>query len=106
MAIADVSVIPIGTQGPSVSTYVSDIQKILKHHEEKGNIRYQLTPMNTIIEGELSVLFQVIQEIHESPFAKEINRVATSIRIDDRRDKESTMEKKLQSVNEKLRKRG
>ncbi|RFU65696.1 MTH1187 family thiamine-binding protein [Peribacillus glennii] len=103
MAIADVAVIPIGTEGPSVSSYVADIQKILKRYEEDGTIRYQLTPMNTIIEGELSVVLQVIQEIHESPFSKGIDRVATSIRIDDRRDKPSTMEKKMQSVKERLK---
>ncbi|PLT34716.1 MTH1187 family thiamine-binding protein [Bacillus sp. V5-8f] len=103
MAIADIAVIPIGTKGPSVSSYVADIQNILKEYEEKGNLRYQLTPMNTIIEGELSIIFQVIQEIHESPFAKGIDRVATSIRIDDRRDKESTMERKMQSVSNHLK---
>lgn len=103
LAIADVAVIPIGTEGPSVSSYVADIQKILKRYEEDGTIRYQLTPMNTIIEGELSVVLQVIQEIHESPFSKGIDRVATSIRIDDRRDKPSTMEKKMQSVKERLK---
>ncbi|GAA3319777.1 hypothetical protein GCM10020331_028070 [Ectobacillus funiculus] len=50
--------------------------------------------MNTIIEGELPVLFDVIQQMHEVPFTKGIGRVATNIRIDDRRDKESSMEKK------------
>jgi uncharacterized protein (TIGR00106 family) len=98
MAIVDVTVIPIGTETPSVSSYVADLQKILKKHEDEGNIRYQLTPMNTIIEGELSTLLGVIQEIHEAPFQKGIKRVATNIRIDDRRDKKGTMEGKLSSV--------
>ncbi|QWC21663.1 MTH1187 family thiamine-binding protein [Bacillus haikouensis] len=98
MAIVDVTVIPIGTETPSVSSYVADLQKILQKHEDEGNIRYQLTPMNTIIEGELSTLLGVIQEIHEAPFQKGIKRVATNIRIDDRRDKKGTMEGKLASV--------
>ncbi len=98
MAIVDVTVIPIGTETPSVSLYVADLQKILQKHEDEGNIRYQLTPMNTIIEGELSTLLGVIQEIHEAPFQKGIKRVATNIRIDDRRDKKGTMEGKLASV--------
>jgi uncharacterized protein (TIGR00106 family) len=100
--IVDVTVIPIGTDGPSVSKYVVEIQEILSKHQESGEIHFQLTPMNTIIEGELPVLFKVIQEIHEAPFSKGINRVATSIRIDDRRDKLSTMESKLQSVSDKM----
>lgn len=31
MAIADVTVIPIGTETPSVSSYVADIQRVLKN---------------------------------------------------------------------------
>ncbi|PFA62376.1 hypothetical protein CN378_20665 [Bacillus sp. AFS015802] len=104
MAIVDVTVIPIGTESPSVSSYVADLQAILKGYEEEGKIRFQLTPMNTIIEGELPVLFQVIQDIHESPFQQGIQRVATNIRIDDRRDKKSTMEGKLSSVQKRLEK--
>jgi uncharacterized protein (TIGR00106 family) len=104
MAIIDVTVIPIGTDTPSVSSYVADLQHILKRHQDEGSIRFQLTPMNTIIEGELSKLLGVVQEIHEAPFQKGIKRVATNIRIDDRRDKEGTMEGKLSSVRRQLEK--
>ncbi|MBT2636558.1 MULTISPECIES: MTH1187 family thiamine-binding protein [unclassified Bacillus (in: firmicutes)] len=103
MAIVDVTVIPIGTQTPSVSSYVADIQKILKQYEERGEIQYQLTPMNTLIEGELPVLFEVIQAIHEAPFNAGIQRVATNIRIDDRRDVKRRMQDKVDRVNELLK---
>lgn len=103
MAIVDVTVIPIGTETPSVSSYVADIQRILKNYEEQGKIRYQLTPMNTLIEGELPVLFEVVQAIHEAPFSKGIQRVATNIRIDDRRDVKRKMEDKVNRVNELLK---
>lgn len=49
MAIVDVTIIPVGTETPSVSQYVADIQKVLAKHEDE--ITYQLTPMNTLIEG-------------------------------------------------------
>lgn len=98
MAIVDVTVIPIGTKDPSVSKYVADIQQILKKYEMEEKIKYQLTPMNTIIEGELATLFEVITAIHEAPFNRGIQRVATNIRVDDRRDKKTTMEGKLESV--------
>lgn len=103
MAIVDVTVIPIGTETPSVSSYVADIQRILKNYEVQGKIRYQLTPMNTLIEGELPVLFEVVQAIHEAPFNKGIQRVATNIRIDDRRDVKRKMEDKVNRVNELLK---
>ncbi|MFS0879322.1 MTH1187 family thiamine-binding protein [Metabacillus niabensis] len=102
MAIVDVTVIPIGTNDPSVSKYVANIQTILKKYELEEKITYQLTPMNTIIEGELSTLFEVIKAIHEAPFSMGINRVATNIRIDDRRDKNTTMQGKLESVQKHL----
>ncbi|WP_445490437.1 MTH1187 family thiamine-binding protein [Niallia sp. 03133] len=98
MAIVDVTIIPIGTETPSVSKYVADIHKVLQSYEEKGEIRYQLTPMNTLIEGELSKLFEVIQAMHEVPFSKGLVRVATNIRIDDRRDIERKMEDKVDRV--------
>ena len=53
MAIVDVTVIPIGTESPSVSSYVADIQRVLMEYEKKGQIRFQLTPMNTIIDCRL-----------------------------------------------------
>ncbi|OBA07391.1 hypothetical protein A9D36_07030 [Bacillus subtilis] len=102
MAIADVTIIPIGTETPSVSAYVADVQKILEGYKAEGKIKYQLTPMNTLIEGELSDLFIVIQAIHEAPFQKGLHRVATNIRIDDRRDKKTTLESKIESVNKQL----
>ncbi|KIL16089.1 hypothetical protein B4107_2268 [Bacillus safensis] len=102
MAIADVTIIPIGTETPSVSAYVADVQKILEGFQQEGKIKYQLTPMNTLIEGELSVLFEVIQRIHEAPFEKGLHRVATNIRIDDRRDQTTTLTSKLESVNKHL----
>ncbi len=104
MAIVDVVVIPVGTEGPSVSEYIADIQIILEKHKEAGTIDYQLTPMNTLIEGDLKDLLEIIQEIHESPFNKGLDRVCTNIRIDDRRDKYRKMNDKLDSVNKHLNK--
>jgi uncharacterized protein (TIGR00106 family) len=100
MPIVDVTVIPVGTNSPSVSEYVVEIQKVLQQYE--GMVKYQLTPMSTLIEGELTILMKIVQELHEVPFKKGLQRVCTNIRIDDRRDKENTMERKLQSVQEKL----
>ncbi|CEG26473.1 MTH1187 family thiamine-binding protein [Bacillus sp. B-jedd] len=101
MAIIDVTVIPVGTGTPSVSEYVAEIHQVLRKYE--GRITYQLTPMSTLIEGDLAELLEVVREIHEVPFAKGLQRVCTNIRIDDRRDKEHTMERKLRAVENRLR---
>ncbi|OIJ20377.1 hypothetical protein BKP45_09380 [Anaerobacillus alkalidiazotrophicus] len=102
MAIVDITIIPIGTNEPSVSQYVAEIHQLLETYNDK--VKYQLTPMSTIIEGELSVLFEVIQALHEVPFSKGVQRVATNIRIDDRRDKQLIMSEKIRSVEGKLNK--
>ncbi|EOY0302998.1 MTH1187 family thiamine-binding protein [Staphylococcus pseudintermedius] len=103
MAIVDVVVIPVGTEGPSVSQYIAEIQTKLEVFKQEGKIDYQLTPMNTLIEGELADLFEVIQAIHELPFNKGLDRVCTNIRIDDRRDKQRKMNDKLDSVKKHLK---
>ncbi|HEC2149534.1 MTH1187 family thiamine-binding protein [Staphylococcus delphini] len=103
MAIVDVVVIPVGTEGPSVSQYIAEIQTKLEEYKQEGKIDYQLTPMNTLIEGELADLFEVIQAIHELPFNKGLDRVCTNIRIDDRRDKQRKMNDKLDSVKKHLK---
>ncbi|MDO5374698.1 MAG: MTH1187 family thiamine-binding protein [Staphylococcus rostri] len=103
MAIVDVVVIPVGTEGPSVSQYIAEIQTKLESFKQEGKINYQLTPMNTLIEGDLKDLFEVIQAIHELPFNKGLDRVCTNIRIDDRRDIEREMNDKLVSVQKHLK---
>lgn len=100
MAIVDITVIPVGTGTPSVSEYVAEIQKVLQQYE--GRVKFQLTPMSTLIEGDLKLLLEIVHELHEVPFQKGLQRVCTNVRIDDRRDKENTMERKLQSVQAKL----
>lgn len=99
MAIIDISVVPVGTKSPSVSQYVAGAVRILKN--EPG-IKYQLTPMNTVIEGDLKKLMNLAQRMHESAFNAGVQRVVTTLRIDDRRDKPLTMDGKIESVKKKL----
>ncbi len=99
MAIIDISVVPVGTRSPSVSPYVAGAVRILQN--EPG-IKYRLTPMNTIIEGDLERLLSLAQRMHDSAFDAGVMRVVTTIRIDDRRDKPLTMDGKIEAVEEKL----
>lgn len=99
MAIAEVTIIPVGTGSTSLSTYVAEMQRVL---EKQEGVQYQLTSMSTIIEGPLERVFAAITALHEAPFQAGAGRVSTSIKIDDRRDKPSSSEQKLRSVREKL----
>lgn len=99
MAIAQATIVPIGTGSTSVSKYVADCHKIL---QDEKRIKYELTPMATVFEGDLNVILEVIRKMHEIPFQNGAKRVITSISIDDRRDKDASMSQKLNSVKEKL----
>ncbi|WP_040949162.1 MTH1187 family thiamine-binding protein [Gorillibacterium massiliense] len=101
MAIAEVTIVPLGTATPSVSRYVAEVHKVLEQAEEA--VKFQMTPMSTIIEGDLNDILAVIRRMHEVPFTKGAERVSTSIRIDDRRDIAGSMEQKIRSVQEKLK---
>ncbi|MFS0786343.1 MTH1187 family thiamine-binding protein [Shouchella sp. 1P09AA] len=104
MAIVDVTIIPIGTNGPSVSRYVANIQELLEELAQTYDIQSQLTPMSTLIEGEVSTLLDVVKRIHEVPFENGIERVATNIRIDDRRDQKASFQSKIDAVQAKMKK--
>lgn len=100
MAIVEATIVPLGTGSTSVSKYVASCHEVLK---KEKRIKYQLTPMSTILEGDLDVILEVVRKMHEVPFDKGAMRVSTSIKIDDRRDKPGTMDQKLKSVEEKLK---
>jgi uncharacterized protein (TIGR00106 family) len=99
MAIIDITVVPVGTAGPSVSRYVAGAIGIL---QKEPGIRYELTAMNTIIEGDLPHLLALAKRMHDSVFDAGAKRVVTTIRIDERRDKPLTIEGKISAVKEKL----
>jgi uncharacterized protein (TIGR00106 family) len=99
MAMIDISVVPVGTGKPSVSEYVAGAVRIL---QKEPGIKYELTAMNTIIEGELGKLLMLAQRMHRSAFDAGAKRVVTTIRIDERRDKPLTIEGKIKSVKDKL----
>ena len=98
MAIAEVSVVPIGTAKTGVSEYVAGAVRILK----ESGLKYKLTPMGTIVEGDIKDVLEIIAKMHETPFNKNAERVYTTIKIDDRRDINAEMDNKVKSVMEKI----
>jgi len=99
MAIVEVSVVPLGTKTTSVSKYVAQAVEVLRSEKD---IKYELTAMGTIIEGDLEHLLTVVGKMHEAVFDAGATRVVTTIKIDDRRDKVSNMSSKIESVKRKL----
>jgi len=99
MAIAEVSIIPLGTKTPSVSKYLARAFRALR---DEKNIKYELTSMGTIIEGDLGDILRIVRNMHEAAFGDGIMRVITTVNIDDRRDKTSNMRGKIESLLKEL----
>jgi uncharacterized protein (TIGR00106 family) len=99
MAILEISIVPIGTCDTSLSSYVADCLRILK----KERVCYELSSMGTNVEGDLKDLLKIALKMHETPFKKGAQRVLTTLKIDDRRDKKGTLEGKKRAVQKKLR---
>jgi uncharacterized protein (TIGR00106 family) len=94
MIVADVSIIPIGA-GESVSKFVKRAVEELK----KSGLRVEVTAMSTIVEAESAEeLFSAVQNAREAVFEMGAKRVYTIIRMDERRDKELTIESKKLAV--------
>ena len=99
MPIAEVSIVPLGTKTPSVSKHLAPALGVLR--QEKG-IKYELSSMGTILEGDLDTIFRLVRKMHESVFNEGIVRVVTTITIDDRRDKPLSMRGKIESLLKEL----
>ena len=99
MITVELTVIPIGTSNTSLSNYVAAAVSAL----DSSGIKYELTGMGTLLESDdLNEIFKAITSAHEAVFKSGAERVATSIKIDERRDKNRTITDKVSSVNEKL----
>jgi uncharacterized protein (TIGR00106 family) len=99
MAIAEISVVPLGTKTPSVSQYVARAVRVL---EREKDIKYEITAMGTIVEGDLDRILAVVKKMHEETFGEGVARVITTIEIDDRRDKSQGIKEKVASLKKKL----
>jgi len=99
MAIAKVSIIPVGTGSPSLSQHIARAVKVLR---QEKNLKYELTSMGTIIEGDVDSILSAIKRMHQAALSEGVMRVVTTIEIDDRQDKPSTMHSKVDSVMKRL----
>lgn len=94
--IIELAVDPIGTSSTSVSRYVKAAIEVIA----KRGYKYQVGPMGTSVElPRLEDLGILIKEIHDTLNKMGVNRIVTVVRIDDRRDKEETMEYKVSKVS-------
>jgi uncharacterized protein (TIGR00106 family) len=94
--LVEFSVVPLGT-GASVSPQIARVLKIVS----ESGVSYKANPMGTVLEGDWDKVMGVVKKCHDEVM-KDAERVITSITIDDRKGKEQRIEKKLESLEQKL----
>jgi uncharacterized protein (TIGR00106 family) len=99
VATADLTVIALGRPDASASAYIAEIQRRLARQDR---VRYVLHAMGTSLEGATEDILALVGELHAVPFEAGIPRVYTVLKLDERRDREQTLEDKVESVRRRL----
>jgi uncharacterized protein (TIGR00106 family) len=94
--IAEFSVLPVGV-GASVSKHVAKALDIV----DGSGLKYQFTPMGTILEGDYEDIMHTIKKCHIAVL-EDCERVVTTIKIDDRKETKGEIEKKVASIEKRL----
>ena len=100
MATAELTVIGLGRSDPSAGEYVAEIQRRLAAQDK---VRYRLQAMGTELEGSTEDILAVVGELHRVPFDLGLPRAYTVLKLDERTDKEQTLEDKVRSVQARLK---
>jgi len=102
MIQAEISIYPIGTSNTSASFYIA---KAIESIQNMKEIRYEINSMGTILESNsIDKIYEASKSIMEVVHNLGVNRVEVILKIDSRRDKDKTMEEKLESINKYLKK--
>jgi uncharacterized protein (TIGR00106 family) len=99
MATADLTVIALGSSEASASGYIAEIQRRLAAQDR---VKYLLHAMGTSLEGTTEDILAIVGELHAVPFDRGAQRVYTVLKLDDRRDREQTLQDKVASVERAL----
>lgn len=96
--IVEVSVVPVGTGETSVSSYVRAAVQVI----EETDLEYQVNSMGTCIQGEWDEIFSTLKAVHDELAKMGCNRIVTTVKVDDRRDKFGSMDAKVAALEECL----
>ena len=99
MATADLTVIALGRPDASASAYIAEIQRRLAAQDR---VKYVMHAMGTSLEGSTADILSLVGELHAVPFEQGVPRVYTVLKLDERRDREQTLEDKVESVRRRL----
>ena len=76
-ALVSIQIIPKTPNGEDTIPFVDDAIAII----EASGVKYQVNPLETTMEGELSVLFNIIEKMNEEMTAKGCVSVISQIKV-------------------------
>lgn len=97
--LAEFSMVPLD-QGESISKLVAKAVDII----DRSGLKYRTTAMGTMVEGDWDKVMGLIKKCHTA-LAKDSHRINIHINIDWRKGDRGAMERKVQSVEKKLRRK-
>lgn len=96
MIHAEVSVYPMATKTTSASFYIA---RAIESIQDMKGIKYQLNPMGTILESaDMNAIYKAVVRMTEAVHNLGVGRVGVVIKVDSRRDRDTTMHQKIESV--------
>ncbi len=94
MILAQLSVYPVG-EGTSLSRFVKKGIQVIKD----SGYSYSVGGLSTAIETpDLDALFELIKKIRQAHLDEGAKRVIVDLKVDDRHDKNATLNSKITSV--------
>jgi uncharacterized protein (TIGR00106 family) len=86
-----------GGKGESLSPYVARILDVI----DKSGVRYQLTPMGTILEGDFDQVMAVVGACFKE-LQSDCSRIGMNLKMDYRAGTQSRLESKIAKVEQHL----
>lgn len=96
--IADVTIVPLGV-GISVSKYVAACETVFS----EAGLKTHLHAYGTNVEGEWDDVFAAVKRCHEVVHEMGAPRISSNMRFGTRTDRDQTMNDKIRSVEDKLK---
>ena len=100
MIQAEISIYPIATRTTSVSFYIAKAIESIKNID---GLRYEINSMGTVLESDnIDTINKATKEMIETVHNLGITRTEIIIKIDSRKDKQVSMEEKVESIKKQI----
>ena len=94
MVLGQFSIYPLG-EGTSLSRVVKRGIQVIK----ESGYKYEIGGLSTTVEvPDLDALFELVKKVHQAHLGEGARRIVIDLKVDDRRDKDATIDTKRNAV--------